>query len=138
MLRLITLLLLLPILLSAQPLIDPFDFVIAAGDSVVSSWLPRVEGGIAGAHGFLETSSEGHLVFADGTPVRFSGVAMQGSACFPDSTGAIRTAAHLAKMGVNLVHFNYFDSHNSNSASTLLPGRHSDSLAPEQMKRLDW
>jgi hypothetical protein len=124
--------------LAAQPLVDPFAFVIPSNDSTTSQWLPSMPREIAGSHGFVRASAGGHLEFEDGVPVRFFGVGMQGSACFPDSATAVTMAAHLAKLGVNLVHFDYFDYHNSDGASTLAPGQRSDTLSASQMKRLDW
>jgi hypothetical protein len=123
---------------TAQPLIQPFDFVMPSYDSTHSDWLPPVSTEAAGAHGFVRVSGDGHLEFTDGTPVRFAGVSIIASACFPDSVGALATAARLQKLGINLVRFNYFDYSNSNGASTLAPGNRSDTLSASQMKRLDW
>ncbi len=88
--------------------------------------------------GWLRSTSAGGFTWANGTPARFVGVSIIASACFPDSLGAIATARRLRKMGVNLVRFDYFDYHNSNTASTLAPGNKGDTLSASQMDRLDW
>lgn len=124
--------------LPAQTLVDPFVFVMPTYDSTHASWLPQPATDTAGAHGFVKVGSDGHLAFEDGTSARFIGVTISNSACFPDSLGAIATAARLAKLGVNMVRFDYFDWSSSDGASILAPGTRSDTLSPSQMKRLDW
>lgn len=141
--------LLLPLLLLcvatsafAQALVDPFPLVLPTWDSTASDWLPQPSGAVAGSHGFVRASENGHLEFSDGTAARFNGVNIIGSGCFPDSIGAIATARRLRKFGVNLVRFNYFDYHNNTGASTIAAQnnqtRKFDSLSPTQMARLDW
>lgn len=135
------LLLILPILpaaLQAQPLIKPFTFVMPSYDSLGSAWLPQMPADNVDGRGYLEISPEGRLRWPDGERARLVGVSMTGTACFPDSADAIATANRLAKLGVNIVRFVYFDYHNSNGASTLAPGNRSDTLSPNQMKKLDW
>jgi hypothetical protein len=121
----------------AQPLYQPFDFVMPTYDSSGSAWLPQLEAEPAGAHGFVGVSG-GHLHFTDGTPARFIGASIVLGAVFPDSIGAITTAARLRKLGINIIRFDYFDYHNSNSLSTLAPGNRSDTLSATQMAKLDW
>src|SRR5688572_14604796 len=125
-------------LLMSQPLIRPFTFVPTPTDSSRSDWLPALPAGAAGSHGFVRTTTSGHLEFTDGTPARFIGVSLNATACFPDSVAAIATAARLQKHGINVVRFMNFDYHSFNSASVLAPGNRSDSLSASQMKRLDW
>ena len=105
----------------SQPFVDPFEFVIPSWDSSRSEWLPEFAAEVAGSHGFVRASTDGRLEFEDGTPVRFVGVGITNSACFPESAAAVATAQHLRKLGVNIVRFNYFDYHNSNAQSTLAP-----------------
>lgn len=125
-----------------QTLINPFPLVLPTWDSTTSDWLPQASGEVAGARGFVRVSASGRLEFSDGTAVRFNGVNIIGSGCFPDSIGAIATARRLRKFGVNLVRFNYFDYHNNAGASTIAAQnnqtRKFDSLSPTQMARLDW
>ena len=126
----------------SQALVDPFPLVLPTWDSTASDWLPPASGTVAGQHGFVRVSENGRLEFSDGTGVRFNGVSIIGSSCFPDSVGAIATARRLRKFGVNLVRFNYFDYHNNTGASTIAAQnnqtRKFDSLSPTQMARLDW
>lgn len=124
--------------IGAQPLIRPFTFVMPSYDSTQSDWLPVLPAERAGARGPVRTTSDGHLELGDGTPIRFVGVTMITSSCFPDSASAIGIAARLRKLGVNLVRFAYFDYHNANGASMLAPATRSDTLSASQMKRLDW
>lgn len=131
-------LLLFPLAALAQPLIKPFPFVMPSYDSTRSEWLPAMPVEDVTEQGFLTVGPDGHLRWSDGTRARFMGASVIQSACFPDSVTAIVTAARLRKLGVNMLRFNYFDYHNSNSLSTLAPGTRSDTLSPTQMGRLDW
>jgi len=129
---------LLPVVLRAQALVNPFTFVIPSYDSTSSAWLPSMPIDDVEGRGWLRSSGDGHLEWSDGTRARFVGAGLIGSACFPDSLGAIAMAGHLRKLGVNMVRFNNFDYHNNDGASTLAPGTRSDTLSPAQMKKLDW
>lgn len=133
-----TLLALLTATAVAQPLVKPFTFVLPTYDSTRSVWFPQLPPDDIDARGFLRTLSDGHLGFADGARARLVGTSLTGTACFPDSATAITTAAHMRKLGINMVRFIYFDYHNFDGASTLAPGFRSDTLSPSQMKRLDW
>lgn len=128
----------LPIAVPAQPLIKPFTFVMPSYDSLGSAWLPQMPADNVDGRGFLAISPEGHLRWSDGERARLVGVNVTGTACFPDSADATATANRLAKLGVNIVRFVYFDYHNSNGSSTLAPGNRSDTLSANQMKKLDW
>ncbi|MBS1911976.1 MAG: carbohydrate binding domain-containing protein [Bacteroidetes bacterium] len=123
---------------NAQPLVDSFPFTIPSYDSTYSDWLPAMPVQDVDSLGFLHTSPDGHLAWADGSRARFVGANLIASACFPDSATAILAAGHMRKLGINMVRFVYFDYHNSDGATTLAPGNRSDSLSPSQMKRLDW
>ena len=63
----------------------------------------------AGKHGFLHVAGE-EFRFADGTPARFWGVNLNGSACFPTREEAERTAQRLAQSGCNMVRFHQLDA----------------------------
>lgn len=58
----------------------------------------------AGAHGWLRTDGE-RLVFADGTPVRFKGAVLCGSAIYPPKSIAKHYVRRLQKFGINQVRF---------------------------------
>ncbi len=122
----------------AQPLVTPFTFVIPSNDSTATQWLPSVPIDNINAMGFLRTLPDGHLGYDDGARARFVGAGVIVTGCFPDSAAATATAAHLHKLGVTMVRFDYFDYHNYDAASTLAPGTRSDTLSASQMKRLDW
>ena len=100
--------------------------------------LPSTPVEIAGSHGFLKVSEDGHLEFTDGTPVRFTGTGMIFRSCFPDSLTAIATARRLRKLGINMVRFDYMDYNYYEPYSTIAAGTRSDTLSPSQMRRLDF
>lgn len=63
----------------------------------------------AGKHGFVRTEGEA-LVFEDGTPARFWGVAFNAAANFPEHEYAEKVASRLAQAGVNLVRCHQLDA----------------------------
>jgi hypothetical protein len=63
----------------------------------------------AGASGFIRVEN-GHFVDRAGRRVRFFGVNCTATACFPSHDTAIRVAAHLHRIGVNVVRFHFMDS----------------------------
>ena len=117
-----------------------FPFSADPLDTASSPYLPGLPDGPAGTHGFLRTNEEGNLEFEDGTPVRFVGVTIGSTACFPDSLNAVAEARRLRKLGVNLVRFRYMDfSYDwAAPASILNPADGFRSLAPDQARRFDW
>ncbi len=58
----------------------------------------------AGKHGFLQADGE-HFVFADGTPVKFWGVNLDGATSLPEKDHAPLIARRMAQLGVNMVRF---------------------------------
>jgi len=122
--------------LGAQPLVEPFDFILPTSDTTASPWLPALPVDNVGALGWLRNAS-GHFAWENGGRTRFVGVTMAGSACFPDTNDAPVVAGRLRKLGVNLVRFQHFDYFNSNGASVLAPGTRGDTLSASQMARLD-
>lgn len=63
----------------------------------------------AGKHGFLKVNGE-TMCFEDGTPARFWGVNINGSACFPDKKCAEDMARRLAQTGCNVVRLHQIDA----------------------------
>jgi hypothetical protein len=63
----------------------------------------------AGKHGFI-TAVDGHLQFADGTPVKFWGTNIVAGSCFPDKATADSIAKRLALMGCTILRFHHMDA----------------------------
>lgn len=84
----------------------------------------------AGAHGFVRAEL-GHFVDERGARLRFFGVNLTGSACFPERPIADRLARHFKKLGFNAVRLQAIDA---------APGLLTDNgeLAREAMERLDY
>jgi hypothetical protein len=88
----------------------------------------------AGAHGFIHASG-GHFVDGTGARVRFFGVDCTATACFPTREVATRAAAHLRRLGVNVVRLHFLDK---GSAPIGLLVQRSEELDPKQLDRLDF
>ncbi len=127
---------------TAQPIgiTNGFPYTINPSDTTSSPYLPTQPSQQAGIHGFLKRDQEGNFRFDDGNPARFYGVTLQWTACFPDSTSAIATAARLRKLGVNLVRFQYMDNSYDwwQQATFLDAATGFRTLHPQQIRRLDW
>lgn len=91
----------------------------------------------AGKHGFLGIKNN-RFVFEDGTEIRFWGIAMTGSACFPPHDRAPRIASRLSKFGINLVRFHQLDAHWAEPNLFAGPSTSRQSLNPEAIDRLDF
>jgi hypothetical protein len=126
--------------LAAQGLSDGIPANVPLHDTARAVTLPRIDAAPAGSHGFVRTTPDGRFQFNDGTPARFVGVTLEWSACLPDSAQAIRIAARLAKLGVNLVRMRYFEnSYWWGGASSILDvATGAQALNPETMGRFDW
>lgn len=133
---------LFPTLLTAQGIgiEGGFPFTVDPMDTASSPYLPNAYTGPAGSHGFVGSDAEGNFRFADGTPVRFAGVTIAGTACFPDSISAIATARRLRKLGVNLVRFQYMDFSYDWAATVSILDMATGfrSIQPEQARKFDW
>lgn len=132
--------LLAPALFAQGPgIVNGFPFTIAPDDTLRSEHLPGLPPGEAGVHGFLQSDGDGGFRFADGTPARFFGVNLQWDACLPDSLQAVTTAGRLAKLGVNLVRFEYFDNGYDWAEQLSILDRATGfrTLHPERMRRFD-
>jgi hypothetical protein len=65
----------------------------------------------AGVSGYVTAASDGHLYINGGASrIKFLGVNMTSSNCFPEHADADRIARRLAKSGINLVRFHLGDS----------------------------
>ncbi|MBL0333354.1 MAG: T9SS type A sorting domain-containing protein [Chlorobiota bacterium] len=121
----------------SQPLLNPFVFVMPGNDTVNSNWLPKFEFHVAGSKGFIESKEE-NFVLKNGSPIKFYGVSLVNTACFPDSVSAIIVAKRLRKLGVNLVRFWGWDYHNNAGTSIVANGNKSDTINPVMIKSFDW
>lgn len=87
-----------------------FPFVISGLDDAPSaadvSFLNEKP---AGASGFVQAQGE-RIVDGAGKPLRWMGVNIVASACFPAKEDAPKIAGHLAKMGVNIIRFHFLDN----------------------------
>lgn len=117
-----------------------FPFTADPRDTAAAPYLPDPYDGPAGNRGFVQADAEGNLQFADGTPVRFAGVTLSATACFPDSLAAVEEARRLRKLGVNLVRFQYMDySYDWAAAASILdPETGFRSIRPDQARKFDW
>jgi hypothetical protein len=88
----------------------------------------------AGAHGFVRVK-DGHLIDGTGRRIRFFGTNLTATACFPDKADAPKIAAHLRKLGVNVIRFHFMDT---GTAPTGLFAGDKKSLDPAQMEKLDF
>jgi hypothetical protein len=91
----------------------------------------------AGKHGLLGVKDD-RFVFEDGTEIRFWGISVTGSACFPSPEMAPRIADRLAKFGFNLVRFHEMDSDWSEPKLILESATPDSTLNSEAMDRLDY
>ena len=89
-----------------HPGITSGSFEIMGSVLDVSSILGTEE---AGLHGYVKADG-GSFVFEDGTPARFWGVNVVGSACFPSEEFAPILADSIAASGFNLVRFHSMDN----------------------------
>lgn len=112
-----------------------FEFTIPGLDAAATSTdLSGLNPAPAGADGFVRVR-DGHFVDGRGRRLRFLGVNMTANACFPDKALAPRIAAHLRKMGFNVVRFHFMDVGPPPSGIFQKDGR---SLDPGQLDRLDF
>ncbi len=88
----------------------------------------------AGSRGFIRASG-GHFVDGKGARVRFFGVDCTATACFPTHEVAARAAAHLRRLGVNVVRLHFMDK-GGVPIGLLIPK--SNELDPAQLDRLDF
>ncbi|MDR3708173.1 MAG: cellulase family glycosylhydrolase [Capsulimonadaceae bacterium] len=106
--------------LLAAPLQPPakdglFSFDIQTGDSSrgTATDMSFLNSSSAGAHGRIVAKSGAFVETQTKNRVRLLGVSIVGSSLFPSHAIADRTAAHLAKMGINLVRCHLQDLNDS-------------------------
>ncbi len=86
-----------------------FEFGIPGLDaSPTATDLSALNPGPAGADGFVRVQ-DGHFADGKGRRLRFLGVNLTATACFPDKAAAPKIAAHLRKLGFNVVRFHFMD-----------------------------
>ncbi len=88
----------------------------------------------AGADGFVRVRN-GRFADGRGRRIRFFGVNMTANACFPEKSAAPRIAAHLRKLGFNVVRFHFMDV---GTAPSGIFQKDLRTLDPEQLDRLDY
>jgi hypothetical protein len=88
----------------------------------------------AGADGFVRVR-DGHFVDGKGRRIRFLGVNLTATACFPDKAVAPKIAAHLRKLGFNVVRFHFMDVGQPPTGIFQKDGK---TLDPGQLDRLDF
>lgn len=94
--------------LQAQPISRPAPFYIPTIDTSSSVLLPQSTE-IAGVHGTVHLSSDGHIIAQDGTRLKFVGTELGFTAQFLPGFASKLLANRLHKLGFNAVRFNYSD-----------------------------
>jgi hypothetical protein len=111
----------------------PFDLPWNEAPVNLSSFLDAP----AGKHGFVDIK-DGHFVFEDGTPIRFWGVSITGSACFPAHDQSPVIAERLARFGINIVRFQHLDAGWASPSLFTLSPRQTLRLDAAAFDRLDY
>jgi hypothetical protein len=88
----------------------------------------------AGARGFVRAKG-GHFVDGVGNRIRLFGVNCTATACLPTHETAPRAAAHLARLGVNVVRLHLMDKASAPFGLLTADGK---GLDPAQLERLDF
>ncbi|MBE2212400.1 MAG: carbohydrate binding domain-containing protein [Opitutaceae bacterium] len=94
----------------AQSTLKPFVLPWDDGTATATS-LAHWQADPAGSHGFVTVDEAGH--FAEGPQgerIRFLGVNIGASACFPPKSMADALAARMAKFGINAVRFHHMEA----------------------------
>ncbi len=112
-----------------------FEFVISGFDAtqtpVDMSFLSPEP---AGADGFTSIKN-GNFVDGAGKRLRLLGTNLTFSSAFPDKDAAPKIAAHMRKLGINIVRFHHMDCHPAPGGIWLKDQKGFD---PEQLDKLDW
>ncbi|HNR40666.1 MAG TPA: hypothetical protein PKL65_00410 [Bacteroidales bacterium] len=112
-----------------------FDFVIPDTDSLSNDIdMSFLNESVAGASGFV-TVKDGHFIDGKGERIRFFGTNLTFGSCFPDRETAVKIAARLRKLGMNVVRFHHMDNQ---SAPNGIWDKDRKNLDPGQLEKLDW
>jgi hypothetical protein len=114
------------------PFVLPWD---DASDGVthLSAWLPKP----AGQLGTVHAGKDGHLYTGD-QRVRFFGVNLCFSGCFPRHADADKVAARMAKFGINAVRFHHMDMQTFPGGIRARKAKGTGELDPEALDRLGY
>lgn len=88
----------------------------------------------AGETGFVQVEGS-HFVDGAGNRMRFLGTNLTFSGAFPDKDFAPKIAAHMRKLGFNIVRFHHMDNSTAPRGIWL---KNQKGLDPEQLDKLDW
>ena len=88
----------------------------------------------AGAAGFTRIE-DGHFVDGTGNRLRLLGTNLTFGSAFPDKDAAPKIAAHMRKLGINVVRFHHMDNSPNPRGIWLKDQKGFD---PEQLDKLDW
>ena len=112
-----------------------FSFVIPGFDSSPSfTDMSSLNATAAGADGFV-TIQGGHFADGRGKRIRLLGSNLTFSGAFPPKEDAPRMAAHMRKLGMNVIRFHHIDTGPAPRGVWL---KGFTELDPEQMDKLDW
>ncbi len=112
-----------------------FEFTIPGLDaSPTPTDLSSLNDAPAGADGSVRVR-DGHFVDGKDRRIRFLGVNLTATACFPDKALAPKIAAHLRKLGFNVIRFHFMDVGQPPTGIFQKDGK---TLDPGQLDRLDF
>lgn len=125
-----------------MPLANPFPFVIPWDDAVkgTATDVSFLNSMPAGKNGRIVVRN-GHFVEEKtGTRVRFFGTNAAGAAAFPDKKDADKIAAHMAKLGINLVRLHHLNNGWDTDAGRTVwkKGRNYLEFEPANLHKLDY
>ena len=112
-----------------------FPFVIPPLDASPSfTDMSALNPAPAGANGFV-TIRDGHFVDGKGNRIRLLGSNLTFAGAFPPKDDAPKMAAHMRKLGMNVIRFHHIDTGSAPRGVWL---KSFSGLDPEQMDKLDW
>jgi hypothetical protein len=112
-----------------------FEFAIPGLDASPTPLdLSALNAAPAGTDGFVRVR-DGHFADGKGRRLRFFGVNLTATACFPDKAAAPKIAARLRKLGVNVIRFHFMDV---GTPPTGIFQKDLKTLDPGQLDRLDF
>lgn len=112
-----------------------FEFVIPGLDATQTPVdMSFLNPNPAGADGFARIV-DGHFVDSAGKRIRLLGTNLTFSSAFPDKELAPKIAAHIRKLGINVVRFHHMDNSPTPRGIWL---KDQNGFDPEQLDKLDW